>query len=78
MNQPNIADKKPAIMELEAGTYHWCQCGLSKTKSFCDGSHAGTGFSPFEFKIADKKRVAICNCKQTKNKPYCDGAHSKL
>ncbi len=40
MNQPVIADKKPAVMELEASTYYWCSCGKSKNQSFCDGSHS--------------------------------------
>ncbi|MGB3655081.1 MAG: CDGSH iron-sulfur domain-containing protein [Rivularia sp. (in: cyanobacteria)] len=39
-NQPVIADKNPAVMELEAGTYYWCSCGKSKNQSFCDGSHS--------------------------------------
>ncbi|MEM1395523.1 MAG: CDGSH iron-sulfur domain-containing protein [Cyanobacteria bacterium P01_D01_bin.116] len=78
MNQPAIADKKPVIMELEAGTYYWCSCGKSKNQSFCDGSHKGSEFTPVAFEVTEKKKVAVCNCKYTSNSPYCDGSHSKL
>jgi CDGSH-type Zn-finger protein len=78
MNQPVIADKKPAVMELKPGTYYWCSCGKSKNQSFCDGSHKGSEFTPVAFEVTEKKSVAVCNCKHTSNPPYCDGSHSKL
>ena len=77
-DKPVIADYKPAVLELEAGTYYWCACGRSEKQPFCDGSHAGTSFSPMEFVLTEKKRVALCNCKATENHPFCDGAHKKL
>ena len=60
------------------GTYHWCQCGESSNQPFCDGSHAGTGFTPMMVEITEKKTVALCQCKQTNNAPMCDGSHSSL
>jgi CDGSH-type Zn-finger protein len=78
MSTPVIADKKPAVLELEPGNYYWCSCGQSQNQRFCDGSHKGSEFTPLAFEVAQKKRVALCNCKHTANPPYCDGAHSKL
>ena len=78
MAAPTIADKKPAMVDLEPGTYYWCACGRSKNQPFCDGSHQGTEFNPVEFKVEEKKSVALCMCKHTKNKPYCDGTHTTL
>ena len=78
MNEPVIADKKPAVIELAAGTYWWCACGQSKNQPYCDGSHKGTGFTPREFKLEVTKRVALCQCKHTAGAPFCDGSHKKL
>ena len=39
MSQPVIADTKPVVLELAPGSYHWCRCGRSKNKPFCDGEH---------------------------------------
>ncbi len=78
MTDPVIASKKPAIMNLEPGTYYWCACGRSKDQPFCDGSHQGTGIEPVEFTIDYAQRVSLCQCKQTKTPPFCDGAHNYL
>jgi CDGSH-type Zn-finger protein len=78
MDEPVIADKKPVVTELDAGTYYWCACGLSKNQPYCDGSHAGTSFAPIEFQVDEKKRVALCTCKRTCKSPFCDGAHKNL
>ena len=78
MSEPEIAAKLPAVLELEPGTYYWCRCGRSKEQPFCDGSHAGTDFSPEPIEIAESKRVALCQCKRTGNEPYCDGTHAML
>ncbi len=63
MKKPLFAAEQPAILSLEPGTYYWCQCGRSKNQPFYDGSHKGTGFSPVEFSVTEKKQVAICQCK---------------
>jgi CDGSH-type Zn-finger protein len=34
--------KAPAIVKVGDKVIAVCQCGLSKTKPFCDGSHHGT------------------------------------
>ncbi len=78
MIEPVIADKKPAILELEPGTYYWCRCGQSQNQLFCDGAHQGSKFTPLAFEQTEKKKVALCNCQHTGNPPYCDGSHSKL
>ena len=78
MSEPVIADKKPVVMELEAGSYYWCSCGQSQNQPFCDGAHKGSGFAPLKFDLAEKQTVALCNCKHTQNIPFCDGAHAKL
>lgn len=78
MNKAVIADLKPAVLELEAGTYYWCSCGQSKNQPFCDGAHKGTEFTPRQFKLEEKQRVALCQFKNTANSPFCDGAHSKF
>ena len=78
MNNPNVAQRMPFVLEVDAGKYAWCACGLSKNQPFCDGSHKGTGFAPVIVEVKEKKRVAWCGCKHTKNKPFCDGSHSKI
>ncbi|HEY9809634.1 MAG TPA: CDGSH iron-sulfur domain-containing protein [Halomicronema sp.] len=78
MSQPVIADTKPAVLELESGTYYWCSCGQSKNQPFCDGGHKGTGFTPVQLKLETKQKVALCNCKHSGNSAFCDGSHTKL
>jgi CDGSH-type Zn-finger protein len=78
MAEPKIADTKPAVLELEPGTYFWCTCGGSATQPFCDGSHRGSEFRPRQLVIEEAKRVALCQCKRTGDQPFCDGTHKNL
>ena len=78
MPDPVIADRTPAVLELEPGTYWWCRCGSSKNQPYCDGAHKGTGFEPMKFTIEEKRRYALCRCKHTAGEPFCDGAHKNL
>jgi CDGSH iron-sulfur domain-containing protein 3 len=75
---PTIVDNKPTVMQLEAGKYYWCSCGLSTNQPFCNGGHKGTEFTPVAFEITEKQTVAVCQCKYTANAPFCDGSHIKL
>jgi CDGSH iron-sulfur domain-containing protein 3 len=69
------AASHPEVIELGAGTYHWCQCGKTRTVPYCDGSHEGSGVQPLAFAVAEPITSAICNCGLTANPPYCSGAH---
>lgn len=78
-SKPIVAGKEPIIVELKRDeTYYWCRCGRSRTQPMCDGSHAGTGLEPLEFKPPWDKKSRLCACKQTKTPPYCDGSHWDL
>jgi len=78
MSKPEIAQAGPYIIDVEPGTYYWCSCGKSKSQPFCDGSHAGTGFSPVKIEVKEAKTLFLCGCKHTEHKPFCDGSHGSL
>ena len=78
MSEAVIAERKPAVLELEPGTYGRCRRGRSKNQPFCDGSHSGTEFRPMPFEVAEKKRYALRQCKRSERMPFCDGTHSRL
>ena len=76
---PTIPQKAPYGVNVEAGkSYWWCSCGKSKSQPFCDGSHAGTGFEPVEYKATASGQVWFCGCKHNAAGVLCDGSHSKL
>jgi CDGSH-type Zn-finger protein len=79
MAQPDIPQKAPYPVAVEAGkTYWWCACGRSKSQPFCDGSHQGTAFSPLEYTATNSDTVYFCGCKHSKLSPLCDGTHNTL
>ena len=65
-------------MDVTAGNYAWCACGQSKKQPYCDGAHAGSGFSPMIEQVKVARTVAWCGCKHAVKKPFCDGTHNKL
>ena len=79
MSTPEIAQKAPYPVEVEAGkTYFWCACGQSSKQPFCDGSHKGSEFAPVKYTAEADKKVFFCGCKHSGKAPLCDGSHSKL
>ncbi len=79
MPKPEIAQKAPYAVEVQAGeSYWWCACGQSKTQPFCDGSHKGSEFSPVGYKASENITVYFCGCKHSKNGVFCDGSHKSL
>lgn len=80
MADPAVPQKKPYVMDMKAGEYHWCTCGHSKKQPFCDGSHktSGTGLKPLKVVLDKDQKVAWCGCKHSKNGAFCDGTHKTL
>jgi len=69
MTEPEIPQKKPYPMQVEAGKeYHVCMCGKSQNQPLCDGSHAGSGLGPKVFKQPkqDSLRFADVNTARMK------------
>ena len=78
MEKPEIAQKGPYGIELEAKDYYWCACGKSDQQPFCSGAHKESEFVPKKFTPDEPKKYWLCGCKQTGNAPYCDGTHKAL
>ncbi len=79
MEQPHIAARTPAPIQLESGKrYAFCTCGQSANQPFCDGKHKGTRFVPLVFTAEKSEEVWMCRCKRTGTAPRCDGSHNKL
>ncbi len=75
---PEIPQKEPYGIALEAGTYFWCSCGKSKNQPWCDGAHKGSSFAPKKLEVAEAKTVYLCGCKHAAKAPFCDGSHKNL
>ena len=79
MATPEIAQKAPFAVEVEAGkAYWWCACGKSAKQPFCDGSHKGGPFQPVRYDAEKDGKVWFCGCKQAAKAPLCDGTHKQL
>ena len=79
MSNPVIADNKPVKVTLSKGQeYHFCTCGRSRSQRFCDGSHAGTEFTPRVIVSDEDQEAFLCACKYTQNPPFCDGTHARF
>lgn len=77
MATPTRAADKPYAADVQEGkTYFWCACGNSAKQPFCDGAHAGSGFTPVKFRAEKSAKVFFCGCKATANQPLCDGSHN--
>ena len=73
MSDSAAAKQGPCSVPLKVGrTYFWCACGRSQRQPFCDGSHAGTGFTPLRFTPRDDHHALLCGCKRTGTSPFCD------
>ena len=79
MTSARIADVKPIEVQFQqTEELYWCACGKSDSQPFCDGSHAGSEFTPVAFTGEKDETAHLCMCKRTKNPPYCDGSHTAL
>ena len=73
-----IPQRMPIVEKAAPGEYFWCACGRSANQPFCDGSHAGSEYTPVKAVIEEERMVAWCACKRTGTEPFCDGAHASL
>ena len=69
----------PTKVNETTGIKHYCACGESANKPYCDGSHdrLNTGKLPKEHTMTESKKVVICDCGKTATSPFCDGTHSR-
>lgn len=69
----------PYVIEIKAGnTAYICQCGLSATPPYCDGSHQHKpGSGPLTHEAKEDTTLYVCGCGKSANMPFCDGSHSR-
>lgn len=70
---------RPMVVEETPGTKAYCQCGLSATLPYCDGSHIreGTGVAPKVVNVPAAGRKSVCQCHRSGDLPWCDGTHKQ-
>jgi len=70
---------EPFEIEVKKGeTKAFCACNQSKNGPYCDGSHEGTGKTPYVITFDEDQTIYACGCQQSKNRPFCDGTHNTL
>ena len=78
MKKPKIAQKSPYVLDMKAGKYAFCTCGLSEKQPFCDGKHTTTEFRPEIVVLEEDQKVAWCGCKHSHKGAFCDGSHARV
>ncbi|MCB2074335.1 MAG: CDGSH iron-sulfur domain-containing protein [Novosphingobium sp.] len=79
MPAPEMPQKSPYSVEVEAGkNYWWCSCGKSENQPFCDASHRGSEFAPLQYTAEKDGTVYFCGCKKSANGALCDASHRNL
>ncbi len=78
MKKPKIAQKSPYVMDMKAGKYAFCTCGLSEKQPFCDGKHTPTDFRPEIVVLEEDQKIAWCGCKHSHKGAFCDGSHARV
>jgi CDGSH-type Zn-finger protein len=69
----------PIVVDETAGKKAYCQCGLSATLPYCDGTHSreSTGVGPMVVVVEADGKKAVCQCHRSGGLPWCDGTHSR-
>ena len=76
-----MSTKEPFFrVEEPAGEVLYCACGRSKSRPYCDGSHGGTGISPWRVEVPAPggRQMKICGCGKTGIGPFCDDSHAPV
>ena len=73
-------NRVPHVINLAPGEKVFiCQCGLSKNKPYCDGSHKESpdkSFYAYSATVSETRYV--CGCSHSRDYPWCDGSHLNI